>query len=76
MSEQKNPQKPHKQLTQWRVSQTKFARLNSLLMIFDEFGIICNGAANKVVKQDYKNGKDFDNIMLQRGPRKIYEFVC
>ena len=31
------------------------------MMIFDELDI-CYGAANKVVKQDLKNCKDFDNI--------------
>ena len=30
-------------------------------MKFDEFGI-WNGAAYKVVKQDWKNGNDLDNI--------------
>ena len=30
-------------------------------MIFDEFDI-CYGSANKVVKQDLKNCKDFDII--------------
>ena len=33
----------------------------SYLMKFDEFGI-WNGAAYKVVKQDWKNGNDLDNI--------------
>ena len=33
-------------------------------MIFDEFDI-CYGAANKVVKQGLKNGKDLDNICFE-----------
>ena len=33
----------------------------SQFMKFDEFGIR-NGAAIKVVKQDWKNGRDLDNI--------------
>ena len=39
-------------------------------MIFYEFGILCYGAANKVVKQDYKNGKDLNNICSNEVPGK------
>ena len=48
-----------KKSTQLKVSQTKF----------DEFDI-CYGAANKVVKQDFKNGKDLDNICSKQVLRK------
>ena len=39
------------------------------LMIFDEFDI-CYSAANKVVKQVLRNGKDLDNIFFKEVLRK------
>ena len=54
----KYSQKPHKQLTQLKVSQSKFARLLSGCFSMSD---ICYGAANKVLKQDLKNGQNLDN---------------
>ena len=46
------------------------------LMIFDEFDI-CYSAANKVVKQVLKNGKDLDTISSKEVLRKdTKESIC
>ena len=67
----KYSQKPHKQSTQLKVSQTKFARLLSGCFSMSD---ICYGAANKVLKQDLKNGKDLDNICSKEV--LINKFFC
>ena len=59
-------------LSQHRVELSKYkADTFDMIQNVLEENTICNGAADKVVKQELKNGKDLDNICSKEVLRNV-----